>query len=215
MRSPRNAPGAAATAHTPSGLRPPSPASLEKGACRRRNPIPSPRLILLGIFGAPQGVRGEIRVKSFTGEPAAIGRYGSLTDKTGARIFTFESSRPLKDDMLVARLAGVTQRQAAQALTGVELFARREQLPAASEDEFYHDDLVGLTAITQDGATLGRVIGLSNYGAGDIIEIAPEDGGESLLLPFTKAVAPTIDFAAGRIVIAPPVEIDGETEDGD
>ena len=172
------------------------------------------RLILLGIFGAPQGVQGEIRVKSFTGQPAAIGRYGALTDKTGKRVFTIESLRALKDDMLVARVAGVTQREAAQTLTGVELFARREQLPAASEDEFYHDDLVGLAAVTQDGAALGRVIGLNNYGAGDIIEIAPEDGGESLLFAFTRAVAPMIDFANARIVIAPPIEIDGEAEGG-
>ena len=87
------------------------------------------RLILMGVFGAPQGVRGEVRVKSLTGDPKAIGAYGPLTDATGARAFVFDSLRPLKDDMLVARVKGVSTREAAAALTGVEIFARRDQLP--------------------------------------------------------------------------------------
>ena len=168
------------------------------------------RLVLLGVFGAAQGVRGEVRVKSFTADPKAIGGYGALTDKGGARAFRIESLRPLRDDMLVVRLASVTTREAAAALTGVELYARRDQLPPPEADEFYWDDLVGLAAATSDGAPLGRVVGLVNYGAGDILEIAPDGGGETLLLPFTKAVATEIDFAAGRIVVAPPRENDGE-----
>jgi 16S rRNA processing protein RimM len=173
----------------------------------------STRLVRLGVFGAAQGVRGEVRVKSFTGEPKAIGGYGVLTDNSGGRAFRFESVRPLRDDMLVVRLAGVTTRDAAEALTGVEIFARRDQLPPPAADEFYYDDLVGLAAVTGDGAPLGRVVGLSNYGAGDVLEIAPADGGETLLLPFSKAVATEIDFAGGRIVISPPREIDGDRED--
>ncbi len=164
----------------------------------------------MGVFGAAQGVRGEVRVKSYTADPKAIGAYGALTDKAGARVFAFESLRPLKDDMLVARVKGVSTREAAQALNGVELFARREQLPPPGEDEFYYDDLVGLAAVTREGSALGRVVALSNFGAGDILEIAPEGGGETLLLPFTKAVALEIDFAAGRIVIEPPREIEGD-----
>ena len=171
------------------------------------------RLVLLGVFGAAQGVRGEVRVKSFTAEPKAIGGYGVLTDASGARAFRFESARPLRDDMLVARLAGVTTRDAAAALTGVEIFARRDQLPPPAADEFYYDDLIGLTAVTTDGAPLGRVVALSNFGAGDIIEIAPADGGETLLLPFNKTVAPEIDFASGRIVVAPPQEVEGDEAD--
>ncbi len=170
----------------------------------------SARRGLLGVCGAAQGVRGEVRVKSFTAEPKAIAGYGDLTDGSGARAFRFEAARPLRDDMLVVRLAGVTTRDAAEALTGVEIFARRDQLPPPAADEFYYDDLVGLTAVTTDGAPLGRVVGLSNYGAGDILEIAPANGGETLLLPFTRAAAPEIDFAGGRIVVAPPREIDGE-----
>ena len=170
----------------------------------------SARLVLLGVFGAAQGVRGEVRIKSFTADPKAIGGYGALTDKAGSRSFRVESLRPLRDDMLVVRLAGVSTRDAAEALTGVELYARRDQLPPPEADEFYWDDLVGLAAATPDGASLGRVVGLVNYGAGDVLEIAPDGGGETLLLPFTKAVAIEIDFAAGRIVVAPPREIDGE-----
>jgi len=176
--------------------------------------VPSPkRLVPLGVFGAAQGVRGEVRVKSYTADPKAIGAYGALTDKAGARVFAFESLRALKDEMLVARVKGVSTREAAEALNGVELFARREQLPPPGEDEFYYDDLVGLAAVTREGSRLGRVVALSNFGAGDILEIAPEGGGETLMLPFTKAVAPEIDFAAGRIVIQPPREIEGEREE--
>jgi 16S rRNA processing protein RimM len=168
------------------------------------------RLILMGVFGAPQGVRGEIRVNSLTGEPGAIGRYGPLTDKVGKRTFAFESLRPLKDDMLVARLAGISTREAAETLKNLELFARRDQLPPPSEDEFYYDDLIGLEAVDAAGAPLGRVVSLMNYGAGDVLEIVTAQGGETLLLPFTKRVAPRIDFDAGRIVIEPPDEVEGE-----
>ncbi len=175
--------------------------------------MPSPeRLILLGVFGAAQGLRGEVRVKSYTEDPKAIGAYGALTDKAGARVFAFESLRPLKDEMLVARVTGVSTRESAQALNGVEIFARREQLPPPGEDEFYYGDLVGLAAVTRQGVGLGRVVALSNFGAGDILEIAPEGGAETLLMPFTRAVALEIDFAHGRIVIEPPREIEGEKE---
>jgi 16S rRNA processing protein RimM len=168
------------------------------------------RLILMGVFGAPQGVRGEVRVKSLTGEASAIGEYGPLTNKDQTRTFAFESLRPLKDDMLAARVAGVSTREAAEALKGVEIFARRNQLPPPSEDEFYYDDLVGLEAVDARGALLGRVVSLMNYGAGDVLEIAPAQGGETLLLAFTKAVAPRIDFDGNRIVIEPPREVEDE-----
>ena len=164
----------------------------------------------MGVFGAPQGVRGEIRVKSLTGEPSAIGAYGPLTNKSRTRAFAFESLRSLKDDMLVARIAGVSTREAAEALKGLEIFARRDQLPPPNDDEFYYDDLVGLEAVNAEGAPLGRVISLMNHGAGDVLEIALAQGGETLLLPFTKRVAPRIDFDAGRIVIEPPSEVEDD-----
>jgi 16S rRNA processing protein RimM len=168
------------------------------------------RLILMGVFGAPQGVRGEVRVKSLTGDARAIGTYGPLTDKNGARTFVFDTLRSLKDDMLVAGVAGVSTRDAAETLKGVEIFARRDQLPPPSEDEFYYDDLVGLEAVDAAGEPLGRIVSLMNHGAGDVLEIAQVVGRETLLLPFTKAVATRIDFDAGRIVIEPPREVDDE-----
>ncbi len=171
--------------------------------------MPSPaRLVLVGRFGAPQGVRGEVRVQSFTGDPKAIGGYAPLTDARGARAFAFERQRALKDDMLVVKVAGVDTREAAAALTGVELFARRDRLPPASPDEFYVDDLLGLEAVTKAGVSLGRVAAVPNFGAGDILEVAPEGGGETLLFPFTRAVVPDIDFEAGRLVVEPPAELD-------
>jgi 16S rRNA processing protein RimM len=164
----------------------------------------------MGVFGAPQGVRGEVRVKSLTAEPSGIGAYGPLTDKKRARAFVFEFLRPLKDDMLVARVAGVATRDAAEALKGVEIFARRDQLPPPKEDEFYYDDLVGLEAVDASDAPIGRIASLVNYGAGDVLEIAPAGGGETLLLPFTKSVARRIDFDAGHIVIERPREVEAE-----
>ena len=168
------------------------------------------RLILMGVFGAPPGVRGEIRVKSLTGDPSAIGAYGPLTDQARSRAFKFETLRPLKDDVLVARIAGVWTREAAEALRGVEVFVRREQLPSPAHDEFYWDDLIGLEAFDTSGARLGRVVSLMNHGAGDVLEVAPVQGGETLLLPFTKSVALAIDFGAGRIVVDPPREVDSK-----
>jgi 16S rRNA processing protein RimM len=166
------------------------------------------RLVLVGRFGAPQGVRGEVRVQSFTGDPRAIGGYAPLTDVRRAKVFVFERQRVLKDDMLVVKVLGIETREAASSLTGREIFVPRDRLPAPSADEFYYDDLVGLEAVSVDGRAVGRVAAVSSYGAGDILEIAPEGGGEPLLLPFTRAVAPTIDFAAGTIVVEPPEVIE-------
>jgi len=162
------------------------------------------RLVRLGVFGAAQGVRGEVRVKSFTADPKAIASYGALTDGAGARRFALKLVRGMKDDMVVVRVEGVDDRDAAEALTGAELFARRSQLPPPGEGEYYYSDLMGLQAMTREGEILGHVVTVLNYGAGDILEIAPEGGGETLLLPFNASVAPEIDLDAGRIIVAPP-----------
>lgn len=158
--------------------------------------------ILVGIVGAAQGVRGEVRVKSFTGDPRAIGDYGALATEAGDRSFDILAVRPLKDDMVVVRFAGVADRDAAAALTNTRLYIDRAMLPPPEEDEFYQIDLIGLAAETEDGHPLGRVVGIENYGAGDLLEIAP-DTGESLLVPFTKAFVPTLDFDKRRAVVAP------------
>ncbi|MFY9628243.1 MAG: ribosome maturation factor RimM [Methylocystis sp.] len=165
-------------------------------------------LVLLGRFGAPHGVRGEIRLQSFTADPLSIAAYGPLFDKSGARKFLLTNIRPQGKDMLVARVEGVTDRSGAEKLNRIEVFAPRANLPPPDEDEFYLADLEGLRAETIDGVLLGQVLTIRNFGAGDILEVRPAQGGETLLFPFTKAVVPTVDLAGGRVVIAPPVEIE-------
>ena len=166
----------------------------------------------MGRFGAPHGVRGELRLQSFTGDPLAIADYGPLTDKSGKKTFTLLNLRPQGKDMLVVRLKDVDDRDGAQALNGVELYLARDKLPAPDPDEFYLADLEGLRAETTTGAVIGRVVALRNFGAGDILEIAPATGGDTLMYPFTKAVAPIIDLAGGRIVVEPPTETEGENK---
>lgn len=163
----------------------------------------SPHLVLVGRFGAAQGVRGEIRIKSFTADPRDIANYGALTDETGAR-HEIVGVRPLRDDLVVARLKGVNDRNGAEALTGRALHAARAQMPPPGEDEFYIADLIGMSAVAPDGAALGTVKNVVNYGAGDILEIS--GAGETFFAPFTKTVVPTLDFGNGRIVVARPRE---------
>ena len=166
----------------------------------------------MGRFGAPHGVRGELRLQSFTGDPLAIADYGPLTDKSGKKTFTLLNLRPQGKDMLVVRLKDVDDRDGAQALNGVELYLARDKLPAPDPEEFYLADLEGLRAETATGKPIGRVVALRNFGAGDILEIAPASGGDTLMYPFTKAVAPIIDLAGGRIVVEPPTETEGENK---
>jgi 16S rRNA processing protein RimM len=166
----------------------------------------------MGRFGAPHGVRGELRLQSFTGDPLAIADYGPLTDKSGKKTFTLLNLRPQGKDMLVVRLKDVDDRDGAQALNGVELYLARDKLPAPDPEEFYLADLEGLRAETATGEPIGRVVALRNFGAGDILEIAPASGGDTLMYPFTKAVAPIIDLAGGRIVVEPPTETEGENK---
>ncbi len=164
--------------------------------------------ILVGQFGAAHGVKGELRLKSFTQDPKAIGSYGGLFDATGARQFEIEALRPLKDDLFVARIKGIATREAAEKLTNVGLYVARENLPAAEEDEYYHADLIGLTAKTESGEEIGEIVRVLNFGGGDILEIASHEGGETLLLPFTKAAVPIVDLAQGYVIVVPPVEIE-------
>ena len=166
----------------------------------------------MGRFGAPHGVRGELRLQSFTGDPLAIADYGPLTDKSGKKTFTLLNLRLQGKDMLVVRLKDVDDRDSAQALNGVELYLARDKLPAPDPEEFYLADLEGLRAETTTGEVIGRVVALRNFGAGDILEIAPASGGDTLMYPFTKAVAPIIDLASRRIVVEPPTETEGENK---
>lgn len=163
-----------------------------------------PTLILLGRFGRAHGVKGEVRLQSFTADPLAIAHYGPLTTADGARRFKLTSVKPAKD-MLIARIAGVDGREAAEALSGTELFAPRDRLPATTDDdEFLMADLVGCDAVLTDGTLFGSIIDVPNYGAGDLLDIRPAKGCTSVLLPFNKACAPVVDIAARRVVIDPP-----------
>lgn len=159
--------------------------------------------ICVAQIGAPHGVRGEVRLKPFTADPLAVRDYGTLETEDGAVRFEIEAVRAAKDH-LVARLTGVGDRDAAERLTGTRLFVPRERLPAAQADEFYHADLIGLAAETAGGAALGTVIAVHNFGAGDLIEIRPEAGGATVMVPFTEATVPLVDIAARRMVIEPP-----------
>ena len=164
--------------------------------------------VLVARFGAAHGVRGEIRLWSFTGDPLAIADYGPLETKDGKRQFVIDSLRPNKD-FLVARIDGVGDRNAAEALRNVELYLPRERLPEIDEDDtWYYADLVGLAAQAPDGTDVGTVAAVYNFGAGDIVEIAPAAGGKTLLLPFTEAVVPEVDVKAKRIVVVLPEEIE-------
>ena len=167
--------------------------------------------ICVARIGAAHGVRGAVKLWTFTQDPLAVTRYGLLTTKDGARQFEVASARQAGDH-LVATLKGITSRDEAERLNGLELYVAREKLPATEEDEYYHADLIGLAAVTAAGAPLGRVVAIHNFGAGDIIEIAPPNGA-TMLLPFTNAVVPTVDLAAGRVVIELPAEIEGDTPD--
>ncbi|MEM7424130.1 MAG: ribosome maturation factor RimM [Pseudomonadota bacterium] len=151
--------------------------------------------ICVGAIAGAFGVRGEARLKSFCGEPADIADYSPLGTEDG-RSFDVKIVRPIKGGF-AARLSGVQTREQAEDLKGIRLYAPRERLPALPDDEFYHADLIGLSVVDTGGAALGRVRGVHDFGAGDVLEVL---GEKELMLPFTRAVVPTVDLSAGRIV---------------
>jgi 16S rRNA processing protein RimM len=162
-----------------------------------------PDRVLVGDIGRPQGLQGEVRIRSFTAEPASIAEYGPLEDETGTRLFEIESLR-VTAKALTARLKGVESRDQAEALTGTKLFVPRSRLPEREEDEWYHSDLIGLAALNADGATIGTVIAVHNFGAGDLLEIEPPGGGATVLMPFTRETVPEVDVEGGWLRVAPP-----------
>jgi len=160
--------------------------------------------VCVAQIGAPHGVRGEVRFWIFTEDPMAVTRYGPLETEDGSQRFEIETLRPGKR-FFVARLRGIADRAAAERLNNVGLYVPREKLPPPEDEEtFYHADLIGLTAVNRQGETIGTVLAVQNFGAGDLLEIQPAGGGASVMLPFTKAAVPNIDVAAGRVVIDPP-----------
>jgi 16S rRNA processing protein RimM len=166
------------------------------------------RRVLVGVVAGAHGVRGAVRIRSFTANPRDIARYGALCDEPGARRFTM---RVLSESngMVVAHLSGVEDRDAAATLRGLRLYVPRKALPDAGREQWYHADLIGLRAELKDGTTVGRVKSVQNFGAGDLLEIEQPDG-TTAWLSFTRPTVPKVDIAGGRIVVEPPPEIAGE-----
>ncbi|MEZ5754835.1 MAG: ribosome maturation factor RimM [Paracoccaceae bacterium] len=163
-----------------------------------------PDRICVGAIAGSFGVQGEVRLKSFCTEPEAIAAYGPVWTEDGTRSFTVKLTRGAVSGGVGARLSGVATKEQADALKGVQLFADRDRLPSLPDDEFYHADLIGLVAQDTGGAEIGRVQAVHNHGAGDMLEILGPGMKTALLVPFTLAVVPTVDLAAGRIVVDMP-----------
>ncbi|MGI1662439.1 ribosome maturation factor RimM [Palleronia sp. KMU-117] len=159
--------------------------------------------ICVGAIAGAFGVKGEVRLKSFCAEPAAIVDYGTLTDEAGTRRFDVTLTGQVKNG-LSARLSGVRTKEEADALRGVRLYVERDRLPDVGEDEFYHADLIGLRVVDTGGTEIGTVRAVLNHGASDLLEVHAPGKKVTVLLPFTRAVVPTVDLAGGRIVADPP-----------
>jgi 16S rRNA processing protein RimM len=171
-------------------------------AASHHNPDGHAAMLCLGVIGGARGLRGEVRISSYTADPADVAAYGPLYDDAGAaplRIRITGRSR----NQVVARVDGVDDRTAAEALKGRRLWVPRDALPEPAADEFYHADLVGLRADRIDGDSLGIVRAVHDFGAGDVLEIVG-DTGDIVMVPFTRAAVPEVDPAAGRLVVDPP-----------
>lgn len=181
----------------------------------------SDKLLLMGAIIGAHGIKGEVKVKSFAAQPSDIAAYGPLSDAGEKRHFDLSvvGTADATRGILVARIAGVVDRNAAEALKGTELYVAREKLPhLADTDEFYFADLVGLLAVDAGGKPFGRIVSVDNYGAGDLLLVAPEDAGsgDSFVVPFTKAFVPVVDIAAGKAQLNLPADFfeipEGEAE---
>ena len=159
-------------------------------------------LICVGAISGAFGVKGEVRIKSFCADPAAIADYSPLSTEDGKN-FDLGITRAIKGGF-AAVISGIDNKEDADALRSTRLYARREQLPSLPDDEYYHSDLIGLTVIDTGGVKLGKIKSVSNHGAGDILEITGAGLKEPVLLPFTRAAVPTVDLASSRVVIDPP-----------
>lgn len=167
------------------------------------------RLILMGVIGKPHGVRGQVRVNVFAEGPEALETY-TLTDRKG-RQFVLEWAHENVASLSLVTPAGqrrITDRNEAETLTNVELFAPRSALPETEEEEFYHADLIGLEARDEAGQVVGRVANVLDYGAGTSLEISP---GERLI-PFTRACVPVVSVSQGFVTVIPPAEVEAKAE---
>jgi 16S rRNA processing protein RimM len=170
--------------------------------------------VLMGRIADAHGLKGEVKIASFASTPEDIAAYGPLTDLAGTRRFEIEALRPANGGTIIARLKGVPDRNAAEKLRGEELYVARDALPEPGEDEFYHSDLIGLEARAPSGETIGEVIAVQNFGAGDLLEIRlAGDGGGTMFAPFTQERVPEVDLAARMLIVLP--EEESREEDGD
>ncbi|MDZ4134806.1 MAG: ribosome maturation factor RimM [Paracoccaceae bacterium] len=167
---------------------------------------PEDRLCVGAIAGS-FGIKGEVRLKSFCADPEAIATYGPLFTEDGTRAFSVKLTRPVAGG-LGARLSGVATKEDADALRGTSLYVDREKLPSLPDDEFYHADLIGLEVRDTGGVLLGSLRAVHNHGAGDLLEVAGPGLREPMLLPFTRAVVPTVDLASRRMVVDLPEGLD-------
>jgi 16S rRNA processing protein RimM len=168
-------------------------------------------LILLGRISGAHGLKGEVKIAAFTAEPGDIAAYGPLKSADGTQVFEIASLRSAGSGAVIARLHGVQDRNAAERLRGTELYVARAALPPAEAGEYYHSDLIGLTAVSPDGETLGEVIAVQNFGAGDLLELRPARGRQTELIPFESAHVPKVDLDAGCVTIVWPVYENGRS----
>jgi 16S rRNA processing protein RimM len=164
------------------------------------------RMVCVAAVATAHGVRGHLKLKTFTEVPENAAAYGPVFDQNGKRLFSMVVETVL-DNGLIVKAEGIADRNAAERLRGTALYVPRSVLPATEEDEFYHEDLIGLRAEDTAGVVLGEIVGVQDFGAGDILEVRAEDG-TLLDFPFTKAVVPVVDLSGGKVVIDPPVEVE-------
>ncbi len=167
------------------------------------------RLILVGRVAGAFGVKGELRLTAYTADPLALFAYRTLLDRSGQPKLTLVSARAAKGDVICRTQEPFTKEEA-DALRGTQLFVPRSALPPPEEEEFYHADLIGLVARTEDGEVLGRIKAVHDFGAGDILEIDPGGGKAALYHPFTKAATPEVNLAGGYVVVVKLPEINGD-----
>jgi 16S rRNA processing protein RimM len=168
--------------------------------------------VLIGRIGAPHGVRGEVLIQSYAENPQAIASYGPLETEDGTRRIELKVVR-VTPKGIVARIAGIVDRNGVEALKGLALYVERARLPAAAEGEFYRADLIGLRAVAPDGSALGTIVAVDNYGAGDILELRLEGTADTELIPFADAYAPSVDIAAGTITVVLPVAVEANEDE--
>lgn len=174
---------------------------------------PPDNLILLGTIGAAHGIKGQVRIATYTQDPQAIGSYGPLTTDREGLVVILQKVR-LHKNVAVAHIKGIADRTAAEQLNGVNLYVERAKLPEPEdEDDFYHADLLGMEARLDTGVVLGKVTALPNFGAGDLIEVTDPQSGDTYLYPFTKAVVPSVNLAERFLTIVVPLDApEGEEE---